>query len=141
MPASYNDYIPYWCNLNEVEREYVFQHAENIHIIYSHKKTAEAEAIRRFNKSQLHNGAGDAFRHCYGSALLARDLGYSEAKRITDNHEKTIGQPISEKKMDIFNNNVGLAIGRNCPHATNSMLANKCYAAYKAGKLQICDIL
>ncbi len=56
---------------------------------------------------------GNAFKHAFWSALNTVDLlvGADLAKRFTDAHENTEGQPEIEKIMDLFNNSVGIDIG------------------------------
>ena len=60
-----------------------------------------------------HNGAPDAFRHCFWSCTMAQYLGEGVAETIADEHEKEgnrHGQPHNEELMDRANN----LVGRTC---------------------------
>lgn len=74
--------------------------------VQGHANAALAEAARLFPKS-LHNGRGDAFRHCYWSARMTSDLGASEALGFGDRNEDFDGNPVLEKNMDLRNNTIG----------------------------------
>ncbi|CAG8567779.1 6652_t:CDS:2 [Rhizophagus irregularis] len=48
---------------------------------------ALANAQNNFPESTLHNGSGDAYRHCYWSGLLTFEFDVSGAKGFGDRHE------------------------------------------------------
>lgn len=50
---------------------------------------------------------GDAFRHCFWSAVLTREVGFKEAGFVTSLHEQIPGNPVRRMDMDLFNNAVG----------------------------------
>ena len=67
------------------------------------------EAAKRYPGS-LHNGRGDAWRHCYWSCEMARALGQHCAQYLAWEHENEgdrHGQPPEERKMDESNNASG----------------------------------
>ena len=105
-------------------------------IIKNSKDTAFAETSLRFGKNG-HNDRSDAFRHCFWSSLLSRDLGFFGAKAFTDAHESDPANPPGEKAMDLHNNAVGLKIGffYFIPDS-NSALSEKCFKALQNGELQ-----
>lgn len=49
----------------------------------------------------------DAFRHCYGSALMTLEFGADFANKITDLYEAYRGNPPSQKAYDVYNNQRG----------------------------------
>lgn len=98
---------------------------------------ALAEAKKRFPAASLHNGEGDAFRHCYWSALMARDIGFSSTKSITDAHEDFDGNPPDEKEMDLHNNLRGIVIGISNKKASDKELADLCQRALRGGTLKV----
>lgn len=60
----------------------------------------------------LHNGAADAFRHCYWSCLMAEQIGPAKAKIVGDIHEACEKRnPPDEEAMDQFNNSFGRQLG------------------------------
>jgi uncharacterized protein RhaS with RHS repeats len=79
---------------------------------------ASQEARNLFSRRSLHNGKGDAYRHCLASCEMAREngqivseiLGWANEVRGNLTHNQEIG----ENLMDNFNN----AYGRKC--ATNA---------------------
>lgn len=50
---------------------------------------------------------GDAFRHCFWSALVMRECGQDVSGFITSLHEEIDDNPRSRKDMDLHNNGVG----------------------------------
>lgn len=98
--------------LSRAEKVYLFMYPEHASFIRVAAETALAECRRRFGR-QDHNGQGDAFRHCYWSAMLCRDIGFTGAMRFTSAHEEFDRNPLREKAMDLHNNAVGLQIGRS----------------------------
>ena len=66
----------------------------------------------------LHNGAADAFRHCFWSCTMSRYLGEHVAETVADEHEKQNnrdGQPKDEDLMDRANNLAGRTAALSCP--------------------------
>lgn len=60
--------------------------------------------------NSLHNGKGDAFRHCYWNALSSKFIGVNLTNQLTTAHEdKPFTYPYEqkEKDMDLYNNNIG----------------------------------
>ncbi|MEZ5428872.1 MAG: hypothetical protein R2747_21685 [Pyrinomonadaceae bacterium] len=100
------------------------------------KDRAFNETTSRFGYNG-HNDQTDAFRHCFWSATLARDIGSFWAKAFTDAHETNPGQPPGEKAMDLHNNSVGLKIGFYyfIPDSDKA-LSDKCFQALQSGQLQ-----
>ncbi|EAU82850.1 secreted protein [Coprinopsis cinerea okayama7 len=76
-----------------------------------HAEVASSAAARLFPRDTLHNGRGDAFRHCYWNARMVIDIGATKAKEIADNHEIYSDGPNEEKLMDYANNDTGRRIG------------------------------
>jgi hypothetical protein len=110
-PAQAEAASDYPGGMNEAEWQYcrVPSHTSLCNKASKHADAALAEAQRRWEG--LHNGRGDAFRHCYWNARMTRDFGQGTAKGFADRHEKNPDQPAIEKKMDLFNNNVGREVG------------------------------
>lgn len=66
------------------------------------------DRARKLFPTSLNDGKGDAFRHAYWNAVLARYIGVSNTKRWTDAHE--YGDPKNSwrcRTMDLHNNGVG----------------------------------
>ncbi|MGQ0573359.1 MAG: DUF6973 domain-containing protein [Pseudonocardia sp.] len=67
-----------------------------------------ATRAQELHPTSLHNGRGDAFRHCYWNALMTRHIGRDQAAKVANNHEELAdGQPAAEREMDLFNNAFG----------------------------------
>jgi hypothetical protein len=122
-------------NLRKAEKDFLAWHPLAALDFNSNANTALAEAQKRFSRSSLHNGSGDAFRHCFWSAMNARDQGEDLAKQFGDAHEDFLGNPEAEKKMDLHNNQVGYGIGRYLRGATDRHIAVLCVQAWAMGKL------
>lgn len=127
----------YVTNLTPAEKTYLLTHPHHIGMIRGHAETALAEARRRFPGAGQHNGRGDAFRHCYWSALLARDIGANNARTFTTAHENYSSNPPGEREMDLHNNAVGIRIGAANASATDGQLANMAISAMNTRQLML----
>lgn len=92
----------------------------NLPTIYQTKSLAEEAAAKRFPADEIHNGAGDAYRHIVWQGLLAQKLGQDKAKYFGDFHENPnipfvggYGEPTKESTMDYKNNEIGRYIGKD----------------------------
>lgn len=121
--------------LNTAEKDFVFWHPLAAISFNANASTALEEAQKRFGPSTLHNGSGDAFRHCFWSAMNARDQGAELARRFGEAHEDWTGNPAAEKTMDLHNNSVGFDIGARQPGASDRHLAVLCVQAWANNKL------
>jgi hypothetical protein len=121
-------------NLQKAEKEFVWAHPFAALDFNSNATTALAEAQKRFAAPSLHNGAGDAFRHCFWSAMNARDQGKDLAEAFGKAHEDWVGNPAAEKIMDLYNNSVGYEIGKY-PGMSDRSLAVLCTQAWANNKL------
>lgn len=121
--------------LNQSEKDFMFWHPVAAVAFDSNAGTAIAEARKRFGKATLHNGSGDAFRHCFWSAMNARDEGADLPLEFGAAHEDVAGNPPAEKAMDLFNNGVGFAIGARYTGASDRQPAVLCVQAWAGKKL------
>lgn len=119
--------------LNDHEKGYVREHPFNAYQIRQNRGKAFRETERRFGMNGR-NDESDAFRHCYWSALISRDLGRHEAIKFTTLHEMRPGNALAEKSMDLRNNAVGAEIGKK--GLTDEELSEKCYEALETGLLE-----
>ena len=124
----------YVTGLTPSEKAYLLRHPDHVSAIEVAADKALAEAQRRFRGPGLHNGDGDAFRHCYRSALLARDIGAGGARAFTTAHEGHSSNPAGEREMDLWNNAVGISIGSGAKAASDATLAAQCAAALSGGR-------
>ena len=91
--------------------------------------TASASAANLFPQNTLHNGYGDAYRHCYWSALMTIRMGGSTAQTFGDLHEEGSTEGL-EVSMDQRNNRIGRAVGGDASriHANDSRSIRDSYA-------------
>ena len=120
--------------LTPQEQHYIAAHPRNAFAIRSAKELAFEETKKRFGFNGR-NDRSDAFRHCFWSAVLARDIGYSGAFQFTTAHESSPLNPKDEKEMDLHNNQVGLSLGR--AGGSDQILGQRCMAALLGGQLKI----
>ena len=120
--------------LTPAEQNYIRIHPHHAFAIKDSKDKAFKETERWFGINGR-NDKSDAFRHCFWSAILTREIGYSGAFRFTTAHELSALNPKDEKEMDLHNNGVGLSIGRDGGSDQNISL--RCLGALKSGKLII----
>jgi hypothetical protein len=127
----------FFTKLTPQEKAFLILNVDLVMTIDANADKALLEARKRFPDKRLHNDEGDAFRHCYWSALLARDIGFSKAKKFLDAHESPCDNPVGEKMMDLTNNEVGLRIGVSLQGQTDEVLSRACYTALISGKLVV----
>lgn len=130
MTSAYAQYK----NLTLQERQYIRSHPHHALSIERSRDVAFTETKKRFGHSGR-NDKSDAFRHCFWSAVLAREIGYQSALRFTNAHESDPRNPPAEKAMDLHNNSVGLSIGRG--GGSNTHLSGRCIAALLSGQLKV----
>lgn len=64
-----------------------------------------------FDVNSLHNGICDCYRHMLWSALNCFLEGEGLAREYGNAHESDLSNPEDERKMDLYNNNIGYGIG------------------------------
>ena len=79
------------------------------------------------------NGNADAIRHTSWNIRMERSVGAGNAKKIGDAHERSGGNAIGERTMDLINNHNGRILSRMFPDVSPDVPAK---AALKAGLLQ-----
>ncbi|MEO8026361.1 MAG: hypothetical protein ABI823_07805 [Bryobacteraceae bacterium] len=144
---SYNETQRRAEGLSAAEHVFISNHPMAAKDFNDDAKKALAEAANRFPSASLHNGQGDAFRHCYWNALMTRDQNADLARQFGNAHEmerpkagdiSTLGSVI-ESMMDLHNNGKGQEIGKANPKATDAVLASLCVAALNADQLLVID--
>lgn len=120
------------------EKVFLIRNITDLGIIDEDKNKALNEAAARYPRESLHNGIGDAFRHCYLTALLTRDIGEARALELTNLHEDFCGNPEDERTMDLHNNSVGAELGRGLDKSfPDASLADMCATAASSGRLKM----
>ena len=127
IAGGLNDFF----HLSRYEKWWVFTHPFVAHKAYQITKEAKSETEKMIQDSTLDHdrfgGQIDAFRHCYWMARLAQNMKVKKAIRLGKAHEKANYLSFRKNKfdedgilpdsvsgaMDLFNNNVGVAIGCN----------------------------
>lgn len=123
--------------LTPAEKAFLILNSNLIGIIKADADKASLESLYRFPKGQ-NGGPGDAYRHCYWSALLTRDIGERKALEFTNAHENWCGNPPKDKKMDLHNNAIGIEIGKSqAKNIPDLILAMLCKKALEKGLLKI----
>ncbi|KAH6871460.1 secreted protein [Coprinopsis sp. MPI-PUGE-AT-0042] len=141
-PVKRQTYTPYFPPVTEMA--YYCLNPFNIAAClaaHGHAQVASMTAWDYFPDS-LHNGKGDALRHCYWNARMTIDIGITKAKIIADNHENGATEnPANEKAMDLANNETGRSIGASAAGATKEEkydnALQECYTRASEGKLVV----
>ena len=85
-------------------------------------QNATADAVQKYPPESLHNGPGDAYKHCLASCMTAKDQGSTLASLWGWANEMKgdylANQPKDEKQMDYENNACGRSY-RNEPDCTS----------------------
>ena len=83
---------------------------------------ASNKAQELFPVCSLHNGRGDAFRHCYWTCLIAKKYDPRTATNYSDFHEFNPHNPCEEAIMDYKNNKTGISYGASGQECLKSCL-------------------
>ncbi|RPB03970.1 hypothetical protein L873DRAFT_1825894 [Choiromyces venosus 120613-1] len=108
-----------------------------------HATEALTAAQQNFPANTLHNGKGDAFRHCYWNARMTVDMGQDTAKTFADLHEEGGGGPAAEGEMDLANNASGRKFGEEVKSGGGddgdkyARALAKCKSAANSGVLKV----
>lgn len=96
---------------------------------------ALSSAQSRFPSNTLHNGTGDAYRHCFWNGLMTFSMGAGTAQGFGDRHEDYPGNPENEKRMDLHNNWWGRNYGNEYywQWSRDSKLSNRCADNTRSG--------
>lgn len=121
-------------SLKDDEKEYLKLNPHHSFAIKKARDVAFSTTKSRFGRNG-HNDKSDAFRHCFWSAMLARDIGYKNALKFTTAHEDFPENPANEKDMDLHNNKVGIRLGLSM--ASNDKLAHYCHTSLLVGRLKV----
>ena len=103
---------------------------------------ASKDAYKKFDPDKfpdsLHNGLGDAYRHCLASCMMAREDGLFAAKTFGWANEKKgdwmYNQERGEREMDDFNNAYGRQCGKDAKDTKDCQ--QKCMSAVNSGNLK-----
>lgn len=134
-----------WKPLTWAEKAYIVAYPHHTLFIKQSKEMAYEETKQRFGRNGL-NDESDAFRHCFWSAILSRDIGYVNAHIFTSAHESGSSNDPQQKEMDLHNNAVGLRIGTQFVYvapglgrlfSSNRLVSDKCFNALQKNELKI----
>lgn len=107
--AGVGDIWDIYKDLKKAEKEFIFAHPIKAYKIYeSYLKAIEETDYYYEGNHWLDNG--DAFRHGYWNALMARTVGVTSAKEFADAHESE-GSTGLDLEMDLYNNEQGRSDG------------------------------
>lgn len=125
-------------NLKEIFWFRLFPRQAVLHIENAVTASGKAsELVQNSTLTQIHNGKGDAFRHAYWNALDTAEFGGSLTKIFTEAHEWNSGNHPLETQMDLFNNLIGIEIGKLFSFWTgDEAISNKVLEYMSTGKLK-----
>lgn len=123
-----------YSGLTQAEKEYLHRHPEDVFALKRARDEANAAVVRIFGRNG-HNDESDAFRHCFWSALLSKELGMVRAIEFTTAHESGVLNSFPERQMDLHNNAIGLRIGNT--RMVTTLIEAQCLKALKEGKLKV----
>jgi len=127
-----------WKQLNPAEKVLVVMYPIEALFVRRDGKLAVAESERRYgrgNQASLFDGNGDAFRHTYWNALMARSIGAGMAKLFADAHEYRYDGTTLSRDMDLANNASGRRLQRENRWADAELLAERVQEAVDGGKV------
>ena len=103
---------------------------------YTMEREASKATERMFpNTGRPHNNEQDAFRHALWSFRVTQELGPEFAKQAGDAHEISAVDPLEERLMDLYNNNVGRRLAID-PGNKGRPAEDVVFEALRNGRLQ-----
>ncbi|WP_216911977.1 DUF6973 domain-containing protein [Nocardia noduli] len=97
--------------------------------IQDEAKTAAASAFpnlsEKENEQSLSDGHSDAFRHAYWNARMTQEFGPEWTSTFASAHEMNGSNPAAREAMDLYNNQLGRAIGAQNSDASPEELQQK----------------
>lgn len=125
--SSNSDDLPYPDTLNPLERKLLNDDLNVAASVVYAAVVARIAAQEQYEDTSLHNGNGDAFRHALWNSLMKARVGAAWAQRWADAHENgTTDQPVIEKEMDLFNNEVGRTLTAETAVVQAAVRGGKC---------------
>lgn len=127
------------------------RHAKDVYALSIHcKQVSENQCNIQCVDSVSSGGTLDAFRHCFWMANLAQVYSEQFCRRLGQAHEKGNYQyykkhklednllpDLASKRMDLFNNEVGIQIGEACQSCSDEELIFKVHDAIQTGQLLV----
>ncbi len=127
--------------ITAAEQRLVNQNPVKATAVFLSYKDAWSTTITYFGSNKA-NDCSDAFRHAIWNALATQRAGESFTRNFTTAHESEVSTNEKlAKEMDLFNNHVGRAIGKNYPNQNHPIqLASIVKDEYLSkGKLRMFD--
>lgn len=97
---------------------------------------AGAITLSFFFPRNYHNNNGDAFRHCFWSSIIAKEVSPEWAHTWVMAHEADASPTNIYRLMDEYNNNQGINNFKNNPNVTVEELINLCLKLVESGELR-----
>lgn len=104
----------------------------SIHLAY----LAGSVTALLFLPRNYHNNNGDAFRHCFWSSLIAKEISTDWARLWTMAHEMNASPSNKYRQMDEFNNIQGTQILKSNPSLSTVSLIRRCLDLVENGSLR-----
>ncbi|MBC9798502.1 DUF6973 domain-containing protein [Sinomicrobium weinanense] len=125
-----------WNNVTQTERDLVKSNPVKGYKIFKNREIATFMTVNKFNRNGR-NDKSDAFRHAFYQAINTRDVGISFTGQFADAHESEVPSNLNlEKKMDLYNNEVGIMFAASNPDMTNQGFADAIYQKILDGELR-----
>lgn len=136
------DELTFRYSLSNAEKNLIAKYPKDALFVYLAKGEAE-QSTKRLFKFGPHNNEGDAFRHFVWSGLVTNKIGEEKARLFLDAHEQDPNQPTSQKEMDSYNNDQGMAEANRLKKESSFSQENLEKGALKAlreGKLKVLQL-
>ena len=152
--AAQVKYCQEYKKLSCPEKRWVFFHPfiakKAFRITQQVREVARTATMNHFLDGDENGGQTDAFRHAFWMASLSQKISWRKARRLGIAHEKgnykdykkgkleesVLADSVSSQ-MDLFNNEIGIQIGRQNKSVSDSMLISLVCDSLKAGNLKV----
>ena len=113
--------MPVWegvYNSSSEEKKLMKEHSEDSQRSINLAYLAGTTTLLFFFPRNYHNNNGDAFRHCFWSSIIAKEISPEWAHTWVMAHEADASLTNIHRLMDEYNNNQGINIFKNNPNAS-----------------------
>lgn len=131
--------MPVWegvYNSSSEEKKLMKEHSEDSQRSINLAYLAGTATLLFFFPRNYHNNNGDAFRHCFWSSIIAKEISPEWAHTWVMAHEADASLTNIHRLMDEYNNNQGINIFKNNPNASAGELINLCLKLIENGELK-----
>lgn len=125
---------------NDAEKKLAKKHYFAAYKVNQARNIAEEYVYNTYGrKNDRDNTQVNAYRHAMWNAVMTDKIGEEKAKKFADAHEQFVGNPIEQKEMDLFNNELGRKIALEHEGESYDVFSQKIQEAINNGEAMVIE--